>query len=114
MYSLPQKTKWQQRAISRELCVDRATVKFYAEQICIYIPDYLKECPRNPDGSVQSGFALSQYQFWVLYRVLIVAREIRESLNGRTFRPVVKATVIKLAQTLSEESFNRQSEANVA
>ena len=114
MYSLPQKQKWQQRAISRELCVDRATVKFYAEQICIYVPDYLKGCPRNPDGSIQSGFALSQYQFWVLYRVLIVAREIRESLNGRKFRPVVKATIIKLAHTLSEESFKRQSQANAA
>lgn len=114
MYSLPQRLKWQQRAISRELCVDRATVKFYAEQVCIYVPDYLKECPRNSDGSIQSGFALSQYQFWVLYRVLIVAREIRESLNGTKFRPVVKATVIKLAQTLSKESFNHQSHVHAA
>lgn len=114
MYSLPQKQKWQQRAISRELCADRATVKFYAEQICIYVPDYLKGCPRNRDGSIQSGFALSQYQFWVFYRVLIMAREIRESLNGTRFRPVVKATVIKMSQSLSKEEFDRQNHSQVA
>lgn len=111
---LPQKTRWSQRAVARHLCSDRKTVKDYAEQIAVVIPDYLKECPRNPDGSVQSGFSLSQYQCWVVCQLIKLARTIKTDLNGTPYRKVVKSTAIKMSHALSKESFERESGSQVA
>jgi hypothetical protein len=111
---LPQKTRWSQRAIARHLCSDRKTVKDYAEQIAVVIPDYLKECPRNQDGSVKSGFSLSQYQFWVLYQLIKLARTIKQDLNGTPYRRIVKSTAIKMSHALSKESFEQETGSRVA
>jgi hypothetical protein len=111
---LPQKTRWSQRAVARYLCSDRKTVKDYAEQIAVVIPDYLKECPRNPDGSVQSGFSLSQYQCWVVCQLIKLARTIKADLNGTAYRKIVKATAIKMSHALSRESFERETGSQVA
>jgi hypothetical protein len=111
---LPQKVRWSQRAIARHLCSDRQTIKHYAEAIAVVVPDYLKECPRNPDGSVQSGFSLSQYQCWVVCQLIKLARTIKTDLNGTAYRRVVKATAIKTAHTLSKESFESETGSQVA
>ena len=111
---LPQKTRWSQRAVARQMCCDKSTVKVYAETIAVVIPDYLNECPRNPDGSVQSGFPLSQYQCWVVCQLIKLARTIKTDLNGTPYRKVVKATAIKMAHALSRESFERETGSQVA
>lgn len=111
---LPQKTRWSQRAVARHLCSDKSTVKIYAETIAVVIPDFLKECPRNPDGSVQSGFSLSQYQCWVVCQLITLGRTIKVDLNGTPYRKVVKATAIKMAQSLSKQSFERETGSQVA
>ena len=111
---LPQKTRWSQRAIARHLCADKSTVKVYAESIAVVIPDYLKECPRNPDGSIQSGFSLSQYQCWVVCQLISLGRTIKTDLNGTPYSKVVKATAIKMSHALSKESFERETHTQVA
>lgn len=111
---LPQKTRWSQRAVARHLCSDKSTVKVYAETIAVVIPDYLKECPRNPDGSVQSGFSLSQYQCWVVCKLVTLSRTIKTDLNGTPYRKVVKATAVKMSYALSRESFERETSSQVA
>jgi hypothetical protein len=111
---LPQKTRWSQRAIARHLCSDRKTIKDYSELIAVVIPDYLKECPRNPDGSVKSGFSLSQYQCWVVCQLITLGRTIKQDLNGTPYRKVVKATAIKMSHALSRDSFERETGSQVA
>jgi hypothetical protein len=111
---LPQKTRWSQRAIARYLCSDRKTVKNYAEQVAIVIPDYLRECPRNENGGVQSGFSLSQYQCWVVCQLIKLARALKQDLNGTAYRRVVKSTAIKMSHALSRESFERETGSQVA
>jgi hypothetical protein len=81
------------------------TVKDYAELIAVVIPDYLKECPRNPDGSIQSGISLSQYQFWVVCQLITLGRTIKTDLNGTAYRKVVKSTAIKQANLLSKAAW---------
>lgn len=111
---LPQKTRWSQRAVARYLCSDRKTVKDYAETIAVVVPDYLRECPRNSDGSIQSGFSLSQYQCWVVCQLVKLARTIKVDLNGLPYRRTVKATAIKMSQALSRDSFERETGSQVA
>lgn len=111
---LPQRIRWSQRAIARHLCSDKSTVKVYAETIAVVIPDFLKECPRNPDGSVQSGFSLSQYQCWVVCKLITLGRTIKNDLNGTPYRRVVKITAVKMSHALSKESFRRETGSQVA
>jgi hypothetical protein len=106
--SLPTKIRWSQRAVARHLCSDKATVKVYAEQIAVVVPDYLKECPRNPDGSVKSGLSLSQYQCWVVCQLVTLSRTIKTDLNGTPYRKVVKATAIKQSNLLSKTAWEAQ------
>lgn len=110
---LPQKTRWSQRAVARHLCSDKATIKIYAETIAIVIPDYLKDCPRNADGSIKSGMSLSQYQAWVVCQLITLGRTIKADLNGTPYRKVVKATAIKQAQLLSKTAWQAQ-QGNIA
>lgn len=109
---LPQKARWSQRAIARHLCSDRKTVKDYAEQIAVVVPDYLKECLRNPDGSVASGFPLSQYQCWVVCQLITLGRTIKTDLNGTAYRKVVKATAIKQSSLLSKAAWKEMQGHN--
>ena len=111
---LPQRTRWSQRAIARYLCSDRKTIKDYAETIAIVVPDFLKECPRNPDGSVHSGFSLSQYQCWVVCQLITLGRTIKQDLNGTPYRRVVKTTAVKMSHALSKQSFERETGSQVA
>lgn len=111
---LPQKTRWSHRAIARHLCSDKSTVKVYAETIAVVIPDYLKECPRNPDGSIQSGFSLSQYQCWVVCQLITLGRTIKTDLNGTPYRRVVKATAIKQSHLLSKSAWQEMESFGVS
>lgn len=111
---LPQRTRWSQRAVARHLCSDKNTVKVYAETIAVVIPDFLKECPRNPDGSVKSGMSLSQYQAWVVCKLITLGRTIKNDLNGTPYRKIVRATAIKMSHALSKESFQRETGSQVA
>jgi hypothetical protein len=111
---LPHRTRWSQRAIARHLCSDKNTVKVYAETIAVVVPDYLKECPRNPDGSVQSGFSLSQYQFWVVHKLITLGRAIKTDLNGTPYRRVVRATAIKQSQLLSKAAWQEMESVNLS
>jgi hypothetical protein len=107
--SLPTKIRWSQRAVARHLCSDKATVKVYAEQVAPVVLDYLKECPRNPDGSVKSGMSLSQYQTWVVCQLITLSRAIKNDLNGTPYRKIVKSTAIKQAHLLSKAAWEAQS-----
>lgn len=107
--SLPTRIRWSQRAVARHMCSDKSTVKIYAEQIAPVVLDYLKECPRNPDGSVKSGMSLSQYQTWVVCQLITLSRTIKTDLNGTPYRKVVKATAIKQAHLLSKAAWEAQS-----
>jgi hypothetical protein len=109
---LPQKTRWSQRAVARHLVSDRQTIKSYAEQIAIVVPDYLRECPRNPDGSVMSGMSLSQYQAWVVCQLVTLGRTIRADLNGTSYRKVVKVTAVKQANLLSRAAWQEMQGHN--
>ena len=111
---LPQKQRWSQRAIARHICCDKNTVKIYAEQIAVVIPDFLKECPRNPDGSIKSGMSLSQYQAWVLIKLIQLGRIIKEDLNGTAYRKVIKATAVKKVNSLSKEAFEQETNCKAA
>lgn len=106
---LPQKTRWSQRAVARQMCADRATVKFYTETVATVIADYRAECPRNADGSIRSGMSLSPYQCWVVCRLIVMAREIKESLNGTSYRTVVKHTAYKMQSQLSKTAWMQSS-----
>ncbi len=108
---LPQKTRWSQRAVARHMCSDKNTVKVYAETIAVVVPDFLKECPRNSDGSVKSGFSLSQYQCWVVCQLISLGRTIKSDLNGTPYRKVVKATAIKQAHLLSKAAWISESQS---
>lgn len=110
--SLPQRIRWSQRAIARHLCSDRKTVKDYAETIAVVVPDYLKECPRNLDGSVKSGMSLSQYQCWVVCQLITLGRTIKTDLNGTAYRKVVKATAIKQSHLLSKSAWQEMQPYN--
>ncbi len=109
---LPQKARWSHRAVARHLCSDKSTVKVYAETIAVVVPDYLKECPRNPDGSIQSGFSLSQYQCWVVCQLITLGRTIKTDLNGTAYRKVVKATAIKQVHLLSKAAWQEMQVHN--
>jgi hypothetical protein len=102
---LPQKTRWSQSAIARHLCSDRKTVKVYAENLAVVIPDYLKECPRYPNGAIVSGFSLTQYQAWVVCQLVILGREIRSEVNGLAIHKIVKAAALKKAHLLSKSAW---------
>jgi len=107
---LPQKTRWSQRAVARHLCSDRKTIKDYAETIAIVIPDYRAECPRNSNGSIMSGMSLSQYQCWVVCKLIQLSRTIRQDLNGTAYRQIVKLTAFKQRELLSKSAWqNEQS-----
>lgn len=109
---LPQRTRWSQRVVARHLCSDKNTVKTYIYEIAVFIPDFLKECPRNPDGSVASGFSLSQYQCWVVCQLITLARTIKTDLNGTAYRKVVKATAIKQSSLLSKTAWQEMQGHN--
>lgn len=111
---LPHRNRWSQRAIARFICCDKGTVKIYAEQIAVVIPDFLKECPRNPDGSIKSGVPLSQYQAWVIIKLIQLGRVIKEDLNGTAYRKVIKATAVKKVQALSKEAFEQEFNLKIA
>ncbi len=111
---LPQRTRWSQRAVARHMCSDKNTVKIYAETIAVVVPDFLKECPRNPDGSVKSGFSLSQYQCWVVCQLITLGRTIKTDLNGTPYRKVVKATAVKQAHLLSKAAWQEMESINLS
>lgn len=111
---LPQKTRWSQRAVARQLCSDRKTVKDYAETIAIVVLDYLKECPRDAKGGVKSGMSLSQYQWWVVCQLIKLSRTIKLDLNGTPYKKVVKATAIKQAHLLSKSAWLQMTDTDAA
>lgn len=102
---LPPKTRWSQSSLAKHLCADRKTIKIYAESLAIVIPDYLKDCPRNPDGSILSGLALTQYQAWVVCHLVALGREIRSEVNGLAIHKLVKASAIKKAHLLTKSAW---------
>lgn len=111
---LPQRNRWSHRAIARYMCCDKTTVKVYVEQIAVVIPDFLKECPRNLDGSIKSGVPLSQYQAWVIVKLIQLGRVIKEDLNGTAYRKVIKATAVKKVHALSKEAFEQEFNLKIA
>lgn len=111
---LPQRTRWSQRAIARHLCSDKNTVKVYIHEIAIFIPDFLKECPRNSDGSIKSGMSLSQYQAWVVCQLITLGRTIKTDLNGTAYRKVVKATALKSLHLLSKSAWQEMESINLS
>lgn len=110
---LPQKTRWSHRALAKHLCCDKATIKVYVE-IAVLIRDFRAECPRNIDGSIQSGLPLSQYQAWVVSKLIQLARTVKKDLNGTAYRKVVKSTAVKMERSLSKESFESETQSQVA
>jgi hypothetical protein len=93
--SLPTRNKWTHRAIAEYLGASRNTVAIYAVTIAPVVRDYLAECPRDAKGGVKSGFSLSQYQFWVVCKLITFARLLKADLNGASYRNDLKQTVAK-------------------
>jgi hypothetical protein len=93
--SLPTRNKWTHRAIAEYLGASRNTVAIYATQIAPVVRDYLAECPRDVKGGVKSGFSLSQYQFWVVVKLITFARLLKADLNGASYRNDLKRCFAK-------------------
>jgi hypothetical protein len=103
--SLPTRNKWTHRAIAEYLRCSRATVAIYATQIAPVVRDYLTECPRDVKGGVKGGFSLSQYQFWVVVKLITFARLLKADLNGASYRNDLKQTVAKGQHYLSRAAW---------
>jgi hypothetical protein len=99
--ALPTRNKWTHRAAAEYLGASRNTVAIYAVQIAPVVRDFLAECPRDVKGGVKSGFSLSQYQFWVICKLITFARLLKADLNGASYRSDLKQTVAKGQQHLS-------------
>ncbi len=108
--SLPTRNKWTHRAIAEYLGASRNTIAIYAVQIAPVVRDYLAECPRDAKGGVKSGFSLSQYQFWVLCKLITFARLLRADLNGASYRTDLKQTVAKGQHHLSRAAWRYELE----
>lgn len=102
---LPHRQRWSQSAIAKLMNADRKTVKVYAEQLAVIIPDYLKDCPRNADGSILSGFQMTPYQAWVVCQLITLGRVIRSEVNGLAIHKILKTTVAKRLDLLSKASW---------
>jgi hypothetical protein len=103
--SLPTRNKWTHRAAAEYLHCSRNTVAIYAVTIAPVVLDFLAECPRDIKGGVKSGFALSQYQFWVLCKLITFARLLKADLNGASYRNDLKQTVAKGQHHLSRAAW---------
>jgi hypothetical protein len=103
--SLPTRNKWTHRAIAQYLHCSRNTVAIYAVTIAPVVRDYLVECPRDAKGGVKSGFSLSQYQFWVICKLITFARLLKADLNGASYRNDLKQTVAKGQHHLSRAAW---------
>jgi hypothetical protein len=103
--SLPTRNKWTHRAIAQYLHCSRNTVAIYAVTIAPVVRDYLVECPRDAKGGVKSGFSLSQYQFWVVCKLITFARLLKADLNGASYRNDLKQTVAKGQHHLSRAAW---------
>jgi hypothetical protein len=107
---LPIRNKWTHRAIAEYLRCSRATVAIYATTICPVVADFRAECPRDVKGGIKSGFALSQYQFWVLVKVIMFSRLLKADLNGASYRNDLKQTVCKGQAHLSRAVYRYEME----
>ena len=107
---LPTRNKWTHRAIAEYLHCSRATVAIYATTICPVISDFRAECPRDIKGGIKSGFSLSQYQFWVLVKVILFSRLIKADMNGASYRNDVKQTICKGQAHLSRAAYRYELE----
>ena len=108
--NLPTRNKWTHRAIAEYLHCSRATVGIYATTICPVITDFRAECPRDIKGGIKSGFTLSQYQFWVLTKVILFSRLLKADLNGASYRNDVKHAVCKGQANLSKAAYRYEIE----
>jgi len=108
--NLPTRNKWTHRAIAEYLHCSRATVAIYATTICPVVADFRSECPRDAKGGIKSGFSLSQYQFWVLVKVIMFARLLKADLNGASYRNELKQTICKGQAHLSRAAYRYELE----
>jgi hypothetical protein len=104
---LPQRNLWSRRAIAEYLEADKNTIKLYAEDIAVVVKDYLDICPRGVDGSLIRGFSLSQYQFWVLVKIIKLGRLIRVDMNGKPYRKDLKKLVAIKQDYFSKQAWQR-------
>jgi hypothetical protein len=109
---LPQRNRWTHRAIAEYLHCSRATVAIYATTICPVVRDFLADCPRDAKGGIRSGFALSQYQFWVLVKVIKYSRVLKADLNGAAYRDGIKQDVCKGQAFLSRAAYRYEVETS--
>jgi hypothetical protein len=107
---LPTRNKWTHRAIAEYLHCSRATVAIYVTTICPVISDFRAECPRDIKGGIKSGFSLSQYQFWVLVKVILFSRLLKADLNGASYRNELKQTICKGQAHLSRAAYRYEIE----
>jgi hypothetical protein len=108
--NLPTRNKWTHRAVAEYLHCSRATVAIYATTICPVVADFRAECPRDLKGGIKSGFALSQYQFWVLTKTIMFARLLKADLNGASYRNDLKQTICKGQAHLSRGAYRYERE----
>lgn len=108
--NLPTRNKWTHRAVAEYLNCSRATVAIYATTICPVISDFRAECPRDVKGGIKSGFTLSQYQFWVLVKVIAFSRLLKADMNGASYRNDVKQTICKGQAHLSRAAYRYELE----
>lgn len=107
---LPTRNKWTHRAAAEYLHCSRATVAIYATTICPAIVDFRAECPRDAKNNIKSGFALSQYQFWVLVKVIAFSRLLKADMNGAAYRNDITKTIRKGQAHLSRAAYRYELE----
>ena len=102
--TLPQKNRWTRRAIAQFLGINRITVKNYAEVIAPVIRDYRQLIPKE-SGRFRTGYALDQYQFWVICKIAAFMQLLRIDLNGSTYTKDAAQIIAKHQKYLSYEVF---------
>ncbi|HEY9709564.1 MAG TPA: hypothetical protein V6D48_15270 [Oculatellaceae cyanobacterium] len=108
--NLPQRNRWTHRATAQYLRSSRNTVKLYAEQIAPAIRDFYDDCPKDERGFISSGFSFSQYQFWVIVKLISYARLLKADLNGAAYRDDLKKAIGANQRYLSKASYQYEIE----
>lgn len=107
---LPQRNRWTHRATAQYLGASRNTIKLYAEQIAPVVRDFYTDCPKDQRGFITPGFSLSQYQFWVIVKLISYARLLKADLNGAAYRDDLKKSIAKNQIYLSKASYQYEVE----
>lgn len=108
IYSIPPRSVWTRSGAAKFLGCNRITVQVYAETVCTAVLDFRRAIPRDANKAFISGFALTQYQMWVLLKTINLARLIRAELNGREYYSTLRKFLAANQEYFSHDAFKHQ------